>query len=117
MGFMKYRHKCRPAFHSWFLSRQSSSFDHHRCVTPLYFIPLWNFNCVIDYVMDCVDGLLCRNSPLPGPAYLKMQPLKTGIKMYFYKHHTATLNRKRKVPYDKSGTDHNYKNTGCIYFK
>ena len=30
------------------MSWQSSSFGNHRCVTPVYHIPMWNFNCVLD---------------------------------------------------------------------
>ena len=34
----------------WFLlSGQRSSPCHHRCVTPLYRIPMWIFDCVIDF--------------------------------------------------------------------
>ena len=31
------------------LSSQRSSCGHHRCVTPLYRIPMWIFHCVINY--------------------------------------------------------------------
>ena len=29
------------------LPEQRSSYGHHRCVTPLYGIPMWNFNYVM----------------------------------------------------------------------
>ena len=32
-----------------FVSEQRSSFGHHRCVTPLYHIPVWVLSCVMEY--------------------------------------------------------------------
>ena len=37
---------------SFFLSGQRSSPGHDRCVTHLYHIPMWIFDCVIDEVHD-----------------------------------------------------------------
>ena len=30
------------------LPEQRSSYGHHRCVTPLYRIPMWSFHCMIN---------------------------------------------------------------------
>ena len=36
-----------------FLSGQRSSHGHHRCVTHLYRIPVWSFDCVIGKMHFC----------------------------------------------------------------
>ena len=38
---------CSLFFQTILLSGQRSSYGDHRCVTPLYCIPMWIFDCVM----------------------------------------------------------------------
>jgi hypothetical protein len=67
------------------LSRQRSSYGDHCCVTPLYGIPVWSFDCVIDEAYSLPKGcqpfkgwqpfLATQGKPRPS----SRQPLSTGL--------------------------------------
>ena len=42
------------------MSGQRSSIGHHRCVTPLYRIPMWSFNCVMLFVRKNAKKQSCK---------------------------------------------------------
>ena len=46
-GLVFYAGVCKPVCLSFLLPGQKRSYGHHRCVTPLYRIPMGSFNYVL----------------------------------------------------------------------
>ena len=71
------------------LSKQGR-IGHHRCVTPLYRIPVWNFDCVLDCIAGTGRGLCLHGAFIfPGTAQARWETLPERAGYFNFNTHTS----------------------------